>query len=88
MKGQENQLTAVMREAEGLAMSALADLYEDFGIPLYTKDPGRGKFTWPDPQKVGPEELQQLENVWSAPVVERWLMESAARRLAESAAEE
>jgi len=83
-KGQTNPLTEIMTVAEELAMAALADLYDDFGIPLYTADPGRGKFTWPeDPERVTPEGMQQLISIWGQQTVERWLMETAARKAEE-----
>ena len=89
MKGQQSGLTTIMVEAEELAMGALADMLEDFGLPLYVSDPGRGKFVWPeDPSQVGPEQMQSLENVWGQPTVERWLMESAMRSAAEVAENE
>ena len=89
VKGQVNPLTTMLLDAEGLVMETLANLYDQFGLPLYTEDPGRGKFTWPeDPERIGPEQFQELINLWSAPVVERYLMETATRRMAEAAEEE
>lgn len=89
VRGQKNQLTTVLEDAEGLAMETLARLLDDFGLPLYTEDPGRGKFSWPeDPERIGPEQFQELISIWGQPTVERFLMESAMRRAAEAAEEE
>lgn len=77
MKGDTNPLTDILLQAQDLVNGMELDILEQFGIPLYTKEPGKYGFEkFPaDPEAVSPEEMQQLINVHGEENVNQWLLD-------------
>ena len=86
-KGDRNPITESLLDAEEIIDEVEKQLYEEFGLPLYVTDPGKGKGLWqfPDkePDQLSPEEMQVLINTHGKARVDEWLMDRALTKYLE-----
>lgn len=89
VKGTQNPITLILEEAAELVVGVEAQLYEEYGIPLFTEEPGRAGPKFPDdPESLSPETMQQLVNAHGEETVTNWLMERAMANAAAAAENE
>lgn len=76
MKGAQNVLTEIVKEAQDMIERIEDELTESFGQPLFVADQGKGRPTWPsDPDEMAPEEMARLIETRGEDAVNAWLTE-------------
>lgn len=78
-KGETNELTEIMQEAERVVEELDTSLATHYGLPLYVTDPGKSPtaaLAWPeDPDELTPEEMAVLVATRGKDAVNEWLSE-------------